>query len=273
VMRRRPVTTTEPVRPTKGDLAARAENLPVGKRPSCLWRRWSLLVPVVVLLAAVTVQGVDVFREVPKPRALHLAQAIPTSAPGWTGRDLPLGANEFTSKEAEKVLNFDEVVYREYRRGEVFFTAYTAYWGAGKMPTRFVADHTPDRCWTENGWRCLEMKFRQVTKLDGKTLQPAEWRLFEPPNGGKPTYVLYWHLVEGRIYDYGERFNSIPDPFRWCKDAVQQALLGSREQYFIRVASSEPPEKLWSDAGFIEVMRGLERLGLKEKAGKALSNL
>jgi len=227
--------------------------------------RWSLLLPALVLLAAVTVQGVDVFREVPKSRGLHLARTIPESVPGWTGRVLPLGANEFTSKEAEKILNYDEVVYREYRQGDVFFTAYAAYWGAGKMPTRFVADHTPDRCWTENGWRCLGMKFRQVMKLDGKPLQPAEWRLFEPPNGGKPTYVLYWHLVEGRVYNYGERFNSIPDPFRWCKDAVQQALLGSREQYFIRVASSEPLEKLWSAPGFIELMRGLGQLGLPEE--------
>jgi hypothetical protein len=43
---------------------------------------------------------------------------------------------------------------------------------------------------------------------------------------------------------------------------VQQALLGSREQYFIRIASSEPPEKMWSDPGFLEVMRGVERLGV-----------
>ena len=235
------------------------------KNSKPVWWRWSLVLPAFVLLAAVTVQGVDVFREVPKPRALHLAQTIPASVPGWSGRDLPLGANEFTSKTAEKILNYDEVVYREFRRGDLFFTAYAAYWSAGKMPTRFVADHTPDRCWTENGWHCLAMKFKQVMLLDQGPLQPAEWRLFEPPNGGKPTYVLYWHLVEGRIYDYGERFNSIPDPFRWCKDAVQQALLGSREQYFIRVASSEPPEKLWSDPGFIEVMRGLRGLGLAEE--------
>jgi len=230
------------------------------------WWRWTLVIPAVVLLAAVTVQGVDIFREAPKSRGAHLMQSIPASVPGWVSRDLPIGANEFVSKEAEKILNYDEVAYREFRQGEVFFTAYAAYWGAGKMPTRLVASHTPDRCWTENGWRCLDMKFRQVLKLDGAALQPAEWRLFEPPNGGKPTYVLYWHLVDGRVYDYGERFNSIPDPLRWGKDAVQQALLGSREQYFIRVASSEPPEKLWRDPGFNEVMRGLRQLGLAEKS-------
>jgi hypothetical protein len=232
--------------------------------------RWSLVIPVFVLVASVSLQGMDVFHKPSQPRDSHLTRSVPLVIPGWKGRDLPLGANEFVSKAAEKTLNFDEVLYREYGRDGAFFTVYAAYWGAGKMPAQLVASHTPDRCWTENGWRCLSMKFKQVISLDSGRLQPAEWRLFEPPDGGKPIYVLYWHLVNGRIYDYGERFNSIPDPFRWCKDAVQQALLGSQEQYFIRVASSEPLEKLRDEPGFIEVMRGLGRLGLTVKqANKA----
>jgi hypothetical protein len=51
----------------------------------------------------------------------------------------------------------------------------------------------------------------------------------------------------------------------WWKDAVQQAVLGSREQYFIRLTSSEPLESLWSDPGFAEVLRGLGQLGLTVK--------
>ena len=137
-----------------------------------------------------------------------------------------------------------------------------AYWGSGKMPTRFVASHTPDRCWTENGWHCLQMKFMQDEVVDGTALKPAEWRLFEPPDGGKPVYVLYWHLVDGRVYDYGRRFNAVPEPMRWWKDAVQQVLRGSREQFFIRLTSSEPLEQLWGDAGVAEVLRSLELLGL-----------
>jgi hypothetical protein len=224
--------------------------------------RWSLVFPGFVLIASVALQGMSFFHEPPRSRDAHLEQSVPFSIPGWSGRDLPVGANEFISKVAEKTLNYDEVVYREYRRGSMFFTVYVAYWGAGKMPAQLVASHTPDRCWTENGWRCLDMKFRQSFVLDGQAVQPAEWRLFEPPNGGKSIFVLFWHLVKGRVYDYGERFNSIPDPILWCKDAVKQAFIGSQEQYFIRVASSEPPEKIWSDAGFVEVMRGLGRLGL-----------
>ena len=210
-------------------------------------------------------QGVDIFREKPKPRAPHLVRTIPASLQGWSVRELSLGANEFVSKEAEKILNFDEVVNREFRRGGVSFGVYAAYWGEGKMPSRLVACHTPDRCWTENGWHCLDMKFKQNLTLDGKALQPAEWRLFEPPSGGAPTYLLYWHLVDGRIYDYGERFNSVPDPIRWGKDALEQAFLGCREQYFIRISSSEPLENLWVDPGFMEIMRAVSRLGLVQR--------
>ena len=114
------------------------------------------------------------------------------------------------------------------------------------------------------------MKFKQPAMVEGTALQPAEWRLFEPPSGGSPIYVLYWHLVEGRTYDYGDRFNAIPDPVLWWKDAVQQAMLGSREQYFIRLTSGAPLEELWNDPGFSEVLRGLGRLGLTEpKPGRS----
>ncbi len=232
------------------------------ERTRAWWRHGSLMLPAAVLLVAVLVQGVHLFSETPKPRGPHLARAVPLDLPGWTGREVPLGPNEFIAGEVEKVLNYDEVLNHEYTRGGEEFGVYVAYWGAGKMPTRLVASHTPDRCWTENGWHCLEMKFRQSEVFDGRPLQPAEWRLFEPPLGGKPTYVLYWHLVEGRTYDYGERFNDVPSPLLWWKDALQQALLGSREQYFIRLTSSEPLENLWSDPGFGEVLRGLAQLGL-----------
>ena len=224
--------------------------------------RWSLVLPGVVLLAAVALQGMSRWREVPRPRGPHLGQSVPLSLPGWSGRDVPLGASEFLATEVEKVLNYDEVVYREYRRGGEDFGVYVAYWGAGKMPTRLVASHTPDRCWTENGWHCLQMKFKAAETFEGAALQPAEWRVFKPPQGGAPTYVLYWHLVDGHTYDYGDRFNSVPDPVRWWQDAMAQALRGSREQYFIRITSSEPLENLWNDPGFGTVLRSLGRLGL-----------
>ncbi len=237
------------------------------------WWRWPLVLPALVLVVAVGIQGVKFFHETPKPHDPHLAQTIPLTIPGgWTGADLPLGANEFLSKESEKVLNYDAVLNREYSRDGETFGVYVAYWGAGKMPTRLVASHTPDRCWTENGWRCTAMKFKQPEIFEGAVLQPAEWRVFEPPLGGQPTYVLYWHLVEGHAYDYGDRFNNVPSPVLWWKDAVQQAVLGSREQYFIRLTSNEPLENLWNDPGFATVLRGLGQLGLVVKQPVTASN-
>jgi hypothetical protein len=236
-----------------------------------LWRRWSLALPAFALAAAVAVQCLPAFRSKIKTRDPRIAQSVPAALPGWIGRDVPLGSNEFLTTEAASVLNFDEYVNREFSRNGENLGVYVAYWGDGKMPTQLVASHTPDRCWTETGWRCLAMKFKQDNTIDGVTLQPAEWRLFEPPDGGKPTYVLYWHLVEGRAYDYGNRFNAIPDPFLWWKGAVKQMLLGSREQYFIRITSSEPFENLRGDPGFADVMRSLERLGIAANRGEGIS--
>ncbi len=243
-----------------------SERTDTAKGNAARWRRWPVLVPAGVLLLAVAVQGVQIFQVTPRPRGPHLAQAVPALLSGWESQDVALGTNEFLSNEAEKILNYDEVVYRRYSRAGEAFTVYVAYWSAGKMPVQLVASHTPDRCWTENGWRCVAMRFKQTGLFAGAELQPAEWRLFEPPLGGSPTYVLYWHLVDGRPYDYGERFNSVPDPIRWWRGAMQQALRGNREQYFIRLTGDQPLENLWTDPGFQAIVRGLAGLGLARPA-------
>jgi hypothetical protein len=116
--------------------------------------------------------------------------------------------------------------------------------------------------------RCVEMRFKQDVPSGAGALQPAEWRRFESARGDQPVHVVYWHLVEGRIYDYGNRFNAVPSPTLWLKDALQQALLGSREQYFFRITSSEPLENLWADPGVSEILARLGRLGLAVPANK-----
>jgi hypothetical protein len=222
------------------------------------------MLPALGLVAAVSVQGTNPFREAPRPHPVPppLSQVIPDRAAGWTGRDLPLGANEFLTGEAQRILNYDDVLYREYTSGRQSFSVYVAYWGPGKMPVRFVAIHTPDRCWTGNGWHCLDMKFMEPETFAGTPFKPAQWRLFEPPSGGQQVYVLYWHLVNGQLYDYGRRFNDVPDPLLWWKDVVQQVVLGNREQYFIRLTSSEPLENFRGDPGFSAIAHSLAQLGL-----------
>lgn len=232
-----------------------------------LFKRPAIIIPLFVLVAAVAVQFATVFREVPSPRPAHLNQFVAQSPEGWRAREVPLGPNEFLEGQVGKILNFDEAVHREYSRGAVTFAVYAAYWGAGRMPTRLVASHTPDRCWTENGWTCLEMRFKEPHSVGGVALQPAEWRLFRSP-GGDNTNVLFWHLVDGRIYDFGSRFTQVPDPVRWWEDAIRQAFRGSSEQYFVRVTSNVPFTEIWDDPGFQRVMRGLADLGLAQKEAK-----
>jgi hypothetical protein len=210
----------------------------------------------------VALQLVNPFRHDAAPKPPHLAATIPARVPGgWIARDLPLGPTEFLEEVVQRTLRTDDFLNREYRRGRTSFGVYAAYWGSGKMPTHLVASHTPDRCWTENGWTCDQMRFKQQFALDGAALQPAEWREFRDPGGGT-TYVLYWQLVEGQAYDFGERFNKIPSPWRWWRDAAQQAVFGSREQYFVRVTSSVPFEEIWDDPGFKTVLGAVGKLGV-----------
>lgn len=224
---------------------------------------WAWLTCALVLGLAVALQGLGAWREVPPARAPHLAAAVPEHAGDWTSHEVPLGPNEFLASEAEKILRFDDVLNRRYVCGGEQFDVYVAYWGPGKMPTQLVAAHTPDRCWTENGWHCLEQRHRQPSPVANLSLQPAEWRLFEPPEGGQTLHVLYWHLVDGRAQDFGERFNAVPDPVQWWRGVVQEALQGRREQYFVRVSGTVPLEQLAEDAGFRAVMAALADLGLE----------
>lgn len=199
-------------------------------------------------------------------RPIAMREIVPSQVSGWLVQDESLGATEAVSAAAVKILNLDDYAYRRFQRGGKSFTIYAAYWAPGRMPARAVASHTPDRCWTENGMRCIDMRFRVPLMLGSRALLPAECRSFVAAAGEKPTHVAYWHTVEGRLYDYGARFNAVPSPWLWWKDTLAQAAYGSREQLFVRIASDTPLEELWNDPGFQAVMTRVADLGLWEVA-------
>lgn len=183
---------------------------------------------------------------------------------GWSGRDEPLGPNEFVLTAVEKNPNYDDVVNRIYRRSGDSFGLYAAYWSPGRMPVQKVASHTPDRCWSENGWTCESLRAGEQVPWQDGTLKPAYWRLFATPGSASAKqYVLYWHLVGGELYDYGTGLNRKPNPIQWWRETVHYALKGSADQYFIRLTSDWPFEEIWQDPGFQEVLSALAKLGLK----------
>jgi len=220
-----------------------------------------------LLLVAVGFQFGYRLREVaqPKPR-VRIAEVVPRNLPGWSVSEESLGQTEAVSESTLKVLNLDDYVYRRFQAGGRSFTVYAAYWAKGRMPTRLVASHTPDRCWTENGMRCVDMRFREQYKIDGRPLLPAEFRVFTGGAGGEKTQVAYWHVVEGKVYDYGNRFNAVPHPWLWWKDTVAQAAYGSREQLFVRIASTTPLDQLWINKDFQAVMEKIASMGLWDAA-------
>jgi hypothetical protein len=251
----------------------------------------------VLLVGAVVFQVSFRLRDVPQDvMRARIAAVLPKDVEGWRAAEESLGATELINEATLKALNLDDYVYRRFHRGTVSFTVYAAYWAPGRMPTRLVASHTPDRCWTENGMRCVELQFRQPNRIGNKPLLPAEYRVFiagsneTKPTSGDParsadaqlptsglrptasgytgaarkTFVLYWHTVEKTLYDYGERFNAIPHPWLWWKDTLAQAAYGSREQLFVRIASETPFEVLWKEPGFQIVMKAVGDLGLWE---------
>lgn len=194
-----------------------------------------------------------------------LLRILPDRAGEWRGEETPLGATESVSEAAQRVLNFDDYAYRVYQKSGRSFGVYVAYWAPGRMPTHKVASHTPDRCWTENGMRCEEMRFAVPVEVAGASFKPAEWRRFTAPgNSAASQYVLFWHLVGDELYDYGARFNASPHPMKWVRDSLAYAVKGSQKQYFIRITSDTPLNDFLADGELTELWRALAGLGLAD---------
>ncbi len=188
---------------------------------------------------------------------------IPETLSGWQAREEPLGANEVVKGQVEAILNYDDYVFRVFTRGTTHIGVYVAYWRRDRMPVSRVASHTPDRCWTENGWTCESMKFNEVWSIAGQNLQPTQRRVFISPTSIREN-VAFWHLVNGKAFDFGERFTLFTHPGKWMRDTVSYAALGSEEQYFVRLTSDRPFEEFKGDPGWETLLKALAKLGLTE---------
>lgn len=255
-------------------LAPDVKSAPQPKRRTPLGKKIVLGAGVFLMIGALALQLVG-FRNVQlgdterEMQAIGLKEQVPLHATGWSGKDEPLGPTEFIETAVERNLNYDDVVNRIYASGGRIFGVYSAYWTPERMPVQKVASHTPDRCWTENGWRCQEYRKLRGLQINGREILPAYWRTFEPPGGGKLTHVMYWHLVGGEYQDRGEGFNLRQNPVDWWKDTVRYALQGSAEQYFIRITSDRPFEEIWDEAGVQEILAAVAEFGLWAGGGAA----
>lgn len=219
----------------------------------------------IALLAAVLLQWRPGTAPLPG-KGVHLGRVLPENITEWRSSPLRLGATEASSDQVEKVLRFDDAFYRNFQRADgANLTLYVAYWDPGKMPVQLVASHVPDRCWTSVGWICTAQEYHCVLSAGTRILRPGQGRTFRH-QGQPPQYVVYWLLVGDKLFDFGERFNRVPSPWRWWREVLRDATGRPQGQYFIRLTSDRPFEELKEDRGFEQVLTALTRLGLGGRA-------
>ena len=190
--------------------------------------------------------------------------SLPETFAGWSSEDIPLGPTEAQSDSAMKTLNMDEFVQRRYVRNQDSITVYAAYWLPGKMDTRLIASHTPDRCWVENGWKCLDSIHDAKIEIAGTDVKPSEFRIFEM-NKVKIS-VYYWLVVNGEVYTFGDRLNSYPSPWQFAKSFFREMLKGKPELYFIRISTTLSKAQLDKEPLFAAILNNMEETGIASKA-------
>lgn len=183
-----------------------------------------------------------------------LKDLFPKTLGNWVVSDLPLGETEWLKSVTKEMLRFDDYVYRAFRHGDLEFTIYVAYWRRNSMPAQLVAQHTPDACWPQQGWRCINSG--GDTSIAG-SLQPLNYRVFNQGENNNPVYVAFWHLADGKIQ------GSLEDEghWQWWRDSLTRAAAGSPRQFFVRVSSNRPWTEILRQPEFRLVMDQLVELG------------
>ncbi|EIP97611.1 Protein of unknown function (DUF3485) [Opitutaceae bacterium TAV1] len=190
-------------------------------------------------LLLVTGVGLVVYgnSRIPEPR-FHgkLKDLLPPPPPGWTMTEKPIADTPEMQKAVGELLNYDDGVFVDYSDGTNRLSVYIAYWKPGKMSHRLVAGHTPDVCWVGNGWKKEESGTVTGLTVNGKSLPPAEGRIFSTQ--GHKEYVWFWHIVgsEAKSYATGKQ----PPWYAIITDLVERGINQREEQFFIRLSAGTP---------------------------------
>ena len=227
-----------------------------------------LALSLLVLLLAVSLQAY--IRLVHAPSSTldgPLADLVPREVAGWQVRDRPLGQSKEAQAWTEKVLQYDDALFRTFTRGTIQLGIYAAYWQPGKKPYSQVGAHSPDSCWVGAGWQREQRIHAWEREIAGQPLKPVEYGVYSKDS--QATEVIFWHLIGGQANHYQQktgwrngligRIERLPLFF---KDLRTYGLDQQREQLFIRISSNVPFDQLWEDPAFITLFKALETLGL-----------
>lgn len=142
-------------------------------------------------------------------------------------------------------------------RGPVFVSIYAAYWLPNQASASLVSIHTPDLCWAGSGFSAEPLRAtRSALPVDGRTLPPAECRLFSKE--GSFTRVWFWHLFAGRLLIQESPF-SVQGLLRL---ALSYDLRRGGDQLFVVVSSNRPWDDVASNPALREFFARTAPMGL-----------
>ena len=197
----------------------------------------------------------------PPPVSLteSISEILPTEINGWSYADFDLATSDESSDRIASFLNFDDSLYRVYKKENIHVGVYIAYWTPGKVSYRWAGAHTPDTCWVVNGWTRLDREYSIPFQVNEIKLKNAEFGIYKKDRSIENVY--FWHLVGGEPFGYAQK--EIPNIFGALIDIQKYGLNLRQEQFFIRISSNENLETLQSTVGFDSIIRGLSQLSLR----------
>lgn len=196
-------------------------------------------------------------------RNLSLVDLLPQHSNGWSWEDRPVAETAEIQQAVDYWLNYNEAVFRIYRRNAIEVGLYVAYWRPGRIHPRLIQQHTPDICWTKIGWSLTQSRGTIVlTDTQGNRTRVGQHRKFRKQYQSQD--VAYWHLFGGVLSGYSQGELSASEEFAatWLRDIRY----GQREQYFIRISANVPLGELGRTELLDMIIKSLGPIGLTENA-------
>ena len=187
-----------------------------------------------------------------------LSDIVPEELNGWEIIDQDMAESPESSERISDFLNFDDALFRIFKKGDTFVGLYIAYWLPGKASYRWAGAHTPDTCWVQNGWTRLDRKYCIPFQNEETPFQPAEFGIYE--KDGSTQNVYFWHLVGGEAFGYEQEGGH--NIFAALLDIKKHGLNLRDEQFFIRLSSNKKIEELKKIGGFNQILDSLNEIGL-----------
>lgn len=206
------------------------------------------------------------FAFVPPPDATlmeSLAEIVPDQLSGWRIEDQDMADSPESSARISEFLNFDDALFRVFRKGDTFVGLYIAYWTPGKASYRWAGAHTPDTCWVQNGWTCLDREYGIPFNSGETKFQPAEFGVYE--KDGTEQNVYFWHLVGGEAFGYEQQGGH--NILAALIDVKNYGLNLRQEQFFIRLSSNKTIDELKKMDEVMEILDSLASINLAQSEG------